>query len=348
MPITIKDIAKIAGVSHSTVSRSLNDSPLVSETTKEKIKEIASNTGFEFNASARSLSTNKSGTIGVIYPEKFGEYGISMYYNSLLTQLRDSLEKMQMDEIVAFPKNRITNESNIRRLITSRKIDGLIIIHPNINDVDEKIIHFINMSKIPCVFIHHFPKLHEVGKMDVIYTDHFNGGYNATEHLIKLGHKRILCITSHGESIEFLERTAGYKESLEDNGIEINNDFIFMGFRDIDSGYKIVKSNLELIKRNQITAIFAQTDLMAIGAIQALKDEGINVPDDISVIGYDDIELATSFRPTLTTIHQPREEMALLGCERLVELINGKKVKRKINIVLQTRLIERESTKSVK
>jgi LacI family transcriptional regulator len=346
--ITIKDIARIAGVSHSTVSRSLNNSPLVSEITKERIKEIALNTGFQFNASARSLSTNKTGTIGVIYPESFGEFGRSLYYNSLLTQLRDSLEKMEMDEIVAFPKNRITKESNIRRLITSRKIDGLIIIHPNINDVDEKIIHFINMSRIPCVFLHHSPTLQEVGKMDVICTDHFTGGYNATEHFIKLGHKKILCITSHGESKEFIERTAGYKAALNDHGIEFDKDLIFCGYRDITSGYNIVKSNLKFININKITAIFAQTDLMAIGAVQALKEEGIKVPEDISVIGYDDIELALSFKPALTTIHQPREEIALLGCERLVELISGKKVKRKINLVLQTNLVERESTKSIK
>ena len=348
MTVTIKDIARVAGVSKATVSRSLNDSPLVAEKTKIKIKELADTMGFEFNANARSLSTSKTGTIGIIYPERFGEFGISLYYNSLLSQIRDFLEKEELDNIVAFPRNRYTGESNIKRLILSKKIDGLLIIHPNITDVDQKIMNFIEISKMPYVFLHHYPSFCDVETVDAIYTNHFGGGYDATKHLIDLGHRNILCLTSHGNSMEFVQRTEGYKAALMDNGIEINEDFILKGYRDISSGYEIVMQNFEFIQENNITGIFSQTDLMAIGAMQALKEKGKRIPDDYSIVGYDDIEMVLDFKPHLTTIHQPREEIAILTCNRLLELINGVSKNKKVNIRLSTKLIERESTRKLR
>ncbi|MDD4725699.1 MAG: LacI family DNA-binding transcriptional regulator [Tissierellia bacterium] len=347
MKVTIKDIAKIAGVSHATVSRSLNDSHLVAEDTKKRIKDIADTLGFEFNANARSLSTNKTGTIGIIYPERFGEFGVSLYYSSLLTQIRDYLEKEEMDTIVAFPKNRYSKDSNIKRLILSRKIDGLIIIHPNINDVDQKIMNFLEKSRVPYIFLHHYPSFCDVDSVDAIYTDHFGGGYDATEYLIKQGHKNIICITSHGDSREFYQRTNGYKAALSDKNIKFNENYIFRGYRDIISGFRIMKDNMDFIIEKGITGIFAQTDLMAIGVIQALKEIDKSVPKDYSIVGYDDIELIMEFKPNLTTIHQPREEIAFLTCDRLFELINGVKTNSKVNIMLKAKLIERDSTRKI-
>lgn len=349
MPITIRDIAKLAGVSHATVSRSLNNSPLVAEETRKKINELAQSLGFQFNANARSLSTNKSGTICIIYPEANDEQVVSMYYSSLINQLRDSLEKVGIDIIVTFPRNNFTGESNIKRLIVSRKIDGIMIVHPNLVDVDEQVLHFIEMSKVPYVFLHHYPSYARENTVDAIYTDHVRGGYLATEHLTKLGHKNIACITSFNQSksTEFIQRTEGYKAALSSYGIPFDNDLIFNGNRDILSGYNIIKENMDKLLSKSVTAIFAQTDLMAIGVMEALRELGYSIPEDFSVVGYDDIELVKSFKPNLTTIHQPREEIAFLGCERLIDLINGKKKKKTINIMLQPKLIVRESTKNL-
>lgn len=345
MTITIKDIAKIAGVSQATVSRSLNNSPLVAEKTRERIKELSHTMGFQFNANARSLSTSRTGTIGIIYPERFGEFGISLYYNSLLSQINEYLEKQEIDNIVAFPRNRFTGESNIKRLIKSKKIDGLIIIHPNITDVDQKVINFLEVSRMPYVFLHHFPSFCDIETVDAIYTNHFGGGYDATKHLIDYGHKNILCLTSYGDSMEFAQRTEGYRAALMDNNIGLRDDFIFKGYRDISSGYEIIMKNIDFIQESNITAIFSQTDLMAIGAMQAIKEVGKKIPDDYSIVGYDDIEMILEFKPKLTTIHQPREEIAILTCSRLLELINGLKNNKKVNIRLSTKLIIRETTK---
>jgi len=344
MALTIKDIAKIAGVSHTTVSRSLNDSPLVAEETKKRIKEIAENMGFEFNAHARSLSTNKTGTICIIFPEGFGEYGVSMYYNSLMHQLWKSFGEENIDIIVSFPKNFATGESNLKRLINSKKIDGIIIVHPKLTQVDEQVTFLIERLKIPYIFLHHYPDFLENKDFDVIYTDHFNGGYYAAEHLIKLGHEKIMCITSYGESLEFKQRTEGYKAAINRYGLNFDGELIFKGYRNIESGYNIIKENINLIFNKKVTAIFAQTDMMAIGAILALKERGVRVPEDISIVGYDDIDLASSFKPSLTTIHQPKEEMAILACKRMVELINSNKKRKKIELILQNKLIIRETT----
>lgn len=350
MPITIRDIAKLAGVSHATVSRSLNNSPLVAAETRNKINELAQSLGFQFNANARSLSTNKSGTICIIYPESQDEHGVSMFYTSLVNQVRDSLERVGMDIIVTFPNNNFTGESNIKRLIISRKIDGIIIVHPNLVDVDKQVLHFIEMSKVPYVFLHHYPSFLEDNTVDAIYTDHVRGGYLAAQYLIKSGHKNIACITSNEKlkSAEFQQRTEGYKAALNNNNIPFDNELIFYGTRDIMSGYNIIKENIDCLLKKSVTAIFAQTDLMAIGVMEALKELRYNIPEDFSIVGYDDIDLIKSFKPNLTTIHQPREEIALLGCERLIELINGKKKKKIINTMLQPKLIIRESTKEVR
>ncbi|WP_432664917.1 LacI family DNA-binding transcriptional regulator [Wukongibacter baidiensis] len=322
MAITIKDIAKIAGVSYSTVSRSLNDSPLVAQSTKDQIKKIAEDLGFEFNANARSLTTSKTGTIGIIYPENFDEFGIHLYYGSLHYQLRKSLEAVDLDLIVAFPKNRATKENNIKKLITRQKVDGLIIAQ---FDLDQDTMRFIDNAKIPFVFFHHpvDPKLEDV---DAVCTDHFKGGYLATQHLIKTGRRNIMCIPA-GSDREFNLRTEGYKAALKDNGIKFDSNLIIEGKPDFELAKEIIKKNIQLVK--SIDGIFAQTDLMAWGVIEALKEMNIAVPDDIAVVGYDDIELSTYITPKLTTIHQPREEIAILTCERLHELLNSKNTKRK-------------------
>ncbi|WP_094552063.1 LacI family DNA-binding transcriptional regulator [Petroclostridium xylanilyticum] len=343
MAITTNDIAKIAGVSQSTVSRCLNNSSLVSEKTKKRIKKIAEELGFEFNANARSLSTSKTGTIGVIYPENFADFSINFYFSSLHNQLRESLEREDLDLIVAFSKNRFTGKNNIKKLITRKKIDGLIIVH---SQLDDETLSFLNNSKVPFVFLHHYLSLDDSEDADVIYTDHFKGGYLATEHLIKLGHQKIMCISAVGEGDEFKLRTQGYKAALSNYNLSFDEQLLFYGDITFQSSYRIVKENVEKLKK--ISAIFAQTDMMALGAMEALRELHIEVPQDIALVGYDDIELSTCFKPYLTTIHQPREEISLLACERLIELLNSNKPIKKRKIAIQPKLIIRESCGSKK
>ena len=346
MPVTIKDIAQIAGVSFSTVSRSLNDSNLVAEDTKKQIKEIAKSLGFEFNASARSLSTQKTGSIGVIYPESFEAFHVNLFYNSLHNQIRKTLDMEAIDLIVAFPKNKFEgNSSNIERLVKSKKVDGLIIVSPVLDEIDIEALHLTKKQGIPFVFLHHYPNdpwlLEEA---NVFCTDHFSGGFKATEHLIKKGHKHIACITATGNMEEFDKRTDGYKTALAQHNISFNEEIFFYGDRSFQAGYEIIINNRSKVRH--FSAIFSQNDLMALGAIQALSELQFKIPGDIAVVGYDDIELLALFKPLLTTVRQPREKIAVLACESLINIIKDKETTKR-KLLVNPSLIVRESCGSV-
>jgi DNA-binding LacI/PurR family transcriptional regulator len=317
--VTIRDIAKIAGVSHSTVSRSLNDNDMIPEKTRDRIKEIAKELGFEFNYSARSLSTSKTGTIGLIFPLGFDDIATGPFFNSMINGIRKQLAQTSYDTIIDFPKNPFTGESNIKKLINRRKVDGLLLVVQTLNEDEWR---FILDSKIPTIFLHFRPPTSAAGKVEFVCTDNFSGGYLATEHLIQLGHKNILTFTGK-EGYEFENRTMGYKTVLADNNLEVDEKKIVFCDISYDAAYECVKSSIEMIK--QSSAIFAQTDIMALGIMAALKDFGIRVPEDISVIGYDDIEYGKYHTPKLTTIHQPAEKLIEMGCKRLVDKLSGKK-----------------------
>ncbi|MGI6467251.1 MAG: LacI family DNA-binding transcriptional regulator [Sphaerochaetaceae bacterium] len=337
MGITTKDIARIAGVSQSTVSRCLNNSPLISKETREKVLKIADDLQFEFNASARSLSTSRTNTIGIIYPDDYIEFGVNLYFGSLHTQIREILEKENIDLIIAFKENRYTKTDTIKRLVSQRKVDGLIIA---LSDVDKKTIEFLTKSKIPYVFLHFHQISTNLNSVNQIYADHLYGGYVATKHLINLGHENIICISANG-GYEFHLRREGYKKALQENNIKVKQEFLLYGDRTFKSGYNLVIDNFELIK--SATAIFAHTDIMALGAIEALKERNVNVPHQISIVGYDDIELASYFTPHLTTIHQPREEIALLATNHLLDLIESKSVSKGEEIKIKPTLMIRDS-----
>ena len=336
MAVTIKDIAKVAGVNYSTVSRALNDSPLVADKTKRYVNKIAKELGFEFNANARFMTTSKTSTIGVIFPEDFDEFGTHIYYSSLHHHLRKSLEVMDLDLIISFPKNRHNKKDNIKRLIGSRKVDGLIIAQPTI---ESETLKYIQDSNIPFVFFHH-PTL--LSGVDEIIVDHCKGGYLATKHLLEKGHDRILCLAS-GDTLEIQQRIMGYENALNEYNILDCNRKVVILTQEFQAGYDAVK---QIFNNNKpYDAIFATTDLLAWGAMTSLQEMGYNVPKDVAIVGYDDVEMTTYLRPELTTIHQPQEEIVLLTCERLSQKMNNNpaaSIPQKI--LLEPTLIVRSST----
>lgn len=316
--ITIKDIAKIAGVSHSTVSRSLNDSPMVSAKTKLSIQRIARELNFEFNAGARSLSTRKTGTVGIVFPEIFDDIGTYFYMNMMLRGIRHSLEKVSLDCIITYPRNPYTHQSNIQRIIRMKKIDGLFVIHPWVGREDWE---FIAQSGIPYVVLHFKPKGVSYGSMNYIFTDHEYGGYLAASHLVSSGCRRIVCVTEDTPDLQFIERTAGFKRAMAEHGIELLPNSVIKGECSFDFGYQMIMDHRGIL--DEIDGIFAEADIMALGMIDALRDLDIKVPEDIRIMGYDDIDFGHFYRPGLSTIHQPREEMVRRGSERLLSMING-------------------------
>lgn len=338
--ITIKDIARIAGVSHSTVSRSLNDSPVISEKTKDRIKKIARELDFEFNSYAQGLSKSKTNTIGVIITDVFGNIRSDIFFSQLISCITRSILNHGFSCVYEFVYPEDTEQDGIKTLIKSGRIDGLFISHAYLSC--EKL-ELIIESGMPYIFMHSIPEYFDEQKVHHVFTDQVKGGFLATEHLLKLGHQKVACVTGNPWSREFKKRTQGYKEALEAHRVPFREEYLFCGDLSFNYGYDVVTGNPEIFKK--VTGIFVQTDIMALGVIKGLHELGIKIPGQAAVVGYDDIELSTYFDPKLSTIHQPIEEMARIAGDRLIHWINSDRMEEPLfQKVLEPGLIVRESS----
>ena len=318
--MTLRDVARAAGVSMATVSRSLNDSSLIPEKTRRRIRTIADQLGFEFNAHARSLITRKVGTIGIILPPDFDRFGVNLYHGTLHNALRSVLECNDIDLIVAFLTNHFSGGNNVRKLVSRQKVDGLIIVQPVF---ERELIEFLRAKGIPFVFSHYPPPADCPDDVDLIYPDNELGGRLAARHMIEIGRRRILCIgarTDRPHHREWDLRLHGVLNGLAEAGVELADGDLLRGDMTMESGYDLVKGTGRLQRYDGIIAL---NDLMAIGAVNAIREVGLRIPQDTAVVGYDDSDLASCMRPSLTTVHQPREELSLVTCERLLELIKA-------------------------
>lgn len=338
MVITTKDIAKIANVSQSTVSRCLNNSSMISDKTKQRVLKIAQEHGFQFNASARSLSTRKTHTIGIVCLKRMFDDAHNIHYIDWQDSLIENLERLDYDVIISLLINKFTGQNNIRKLISAKKVDGLIIMQ---QELDAESMAILEQSSIPYIFCKYLPTVCKTRDVDYVHVDQFKGGYLATQHLIGLGHQRIMCISAKVSGGEFEQRIEGYKTAFGDNALSFAKNPILYGDGTFHSGYQLIQDHKDQLKG--ITAIFGQNDLMALGALSALREMHIKVPEDIAMIGYDNIKLCTYFKPYLTSVHQPFDEVALLTCKRLVELMNSKESNIKQKLAVQPKLVIRES-----
>lgn len=336
--VTIKDIAEIAGVSFSTVSRCLNDSDLVAEKTKRRVNKIASDLGFEFNAGARSMITSRVGTVGIILPEQYTEINVNVYHGMLMNQLRSSLEKADVDLIVSYENNHYTRQNNIVRLVTRNKVDGLIVL---VEDLSPVSLEFLTSKAVPFVCIH-YPPGEKLKGQDVISTDHEAGGRLVAEHLLEQGRKSFAILAMNKDHLEFQLRERGFCSTIEQAGYEVKRFYCHSTF---ESARELVAAEIDEFKRYD--ALFGSNDLMALGAMRSLKEGGVSVPRDIAVVGYDDSEFGRYNNPSLTSIHQPREELAHFSCDRLFYQMEKQKKGEDIlkkRITIQPVLIHRESS----
>lgn len=338
--MTIRDLAKLAGVSVATVSRSLNNSPLVQEATKQRILKLADEIGFESNASARGLATAKVSTIGIILPPEYDQFGKQLYYSSLISDLRDTLERANYDLIVTFSTNRFTGKSNILSLVNRKKVDGLIILRETL---EHSLLDFLEKKNIPYIFSHYPPNFEDIS-VDAVYPDHLWGGKLAGEHLLSVGCQRMMCISAENQANEFVLRERGFARALAAYNLDFSEEQKLCAPLTINDGYRLVMEQSSQFRATE--GVFVVTDLLAFGVIAGLKDIGMAIPKDISIIGYDDIPLASMLKPRLTTIHQPREEIARKTCKRLIERIeHAEKSPIKIKETIRPHLIVRESCK---
>ena len=332
MRTTMKDVAKAAGVHSSTVSRVINGNPNISQATAEKVLLAIKKLDYTPNALARSLKTKKLQTFGMLIPDianpffaglargvedRANEYG----YNVILCNTDDCLEK----EIIYL------------RLLAERCVEGLILATAKIRD---KSIIELERSQFPYIMLSRNIKGLQENSISI---DDIAGGYLATQYLIGLGHRKIGHITGPYNTTAALDRIKGYKRALLNYGIPFNKKYIGEGDFRIKGGYSVMNHFLAL--KDPPTAVFTANDLLAVGAIEAIRENGYDVPSDFSIVGFDDIRLASYLSPSLTTVRQPMIEMGSLAINKLLERIEHKLSHK--NILIKPELIKRKSCRNI-
>ncbi len=336
MGITIKDVAQKAKVSVATVSRVLNNKPDVSNETKEKIINLIDKLGYNPNSMARGLVLQKTYTIGLVIPDI-----CNPFFPDIARAVEDTARKMGYTVIFYNTDNHEDEEKKAVEVLMARQVDGLIV-SLSINEANKQIIGELKKKDFPLVQIDR--KIFETNYTSITI-DNMLSAYKATSHLIDLGHTRIVHITGDMHTQTGQERLEGYKKALKDNEIVVRNDYILQG----DYNQKYSQEALRKLIKSSIrpTAIFAAYDLMAVGTYKLIRDCGLTIPGDISIVGHDNIELASLVTPSLTTMSQPKYQMGQLATKFLVKEIEGK-VFNKGDFVLDTEIIKRKSTKSIK
>ncbi len=329
MSFTINDIAKAANVTKAAVSYVINNKPGVSDETRERILKIIEENGFRPNVIARGLAGKTTGIIGLVLPE------ISdLYFSRIVQGIEDIANKYDYTLNLSSTHGNPQKEKMLFDFYTSGHVEGLVLVCISLS---AEYISFLKQKKVPFVCIDCFVADKSVYN---VYVDNEEAGYNAGDYLIKLGHKKLAFIHGLYNSFESKSRFKGFCRALHEHNILLPKKWVGQGDFTKTGGYLVTLELLKLADRP--TAIFAANDQMAMGAIAAVTESGFKVPEDISIIGFDDIEAASVVQTPLTTIRQPIEEMGKNATEILFRLMNGENVPE--NVVLhQTHLVERSS-----
>lgn len=331
---TIKDIAKAAGVSITTVSRALNGYHDVNEKTRQKIIDIAKQLNYSPNTLARGLVMNKSKTIGLLVSGLTRESAKDNFTFEVLAGVNQYVSEVDYDMVLFSTTSTKQREKTYTQLCRERRVDGAIL--QGIRS-DDPYLQEVVESDIPCVLIDIPIESETVG---YVTTDNVLGAKKAVEHLISLGHKNIAMINGYKYAFVSEQRLKGYKEALSEAGLPIHEEWIADGaFREDAAEAEALRL---LTEYPCISAFFCASDLMALGVMKAVKRVGKQIPDDVAVIGYDDIILASYATPALSTVAQNIFAMGYEAAKLLIHMLEGK-AESHVKI-LETELKIREST----
>ncbi|HSN95265.1 MAG TPA: LacI family DNA-binding transcriptional regulator [Anaerolineaceae bacterium] len=335
--ITSQDVADLAGVSRTTVSFVLNNDIRFSirPETQQKVHEAAAKLGYVPNASARALASNQAKAIGLIMTRDTRYISSDIFLPQLIGGLLDSVKLFGISLLIEWvePGQQL---QTYHKLTRAKHIDGMILTISRYDDTGLKV---LEDSDIPVVLMGTVPHC----KLNSVDIDNAGSAQKAVDHLLKLGHKQIACITDAPLPYSSAsQRLSGYQQALQSAGIGYDEALVRYGDFDAESGYKAMQSLLK--SKTEFSALFAASDNISFGAMEAVREAGLEIPGDISFVGHDDIPLARFAQPPLTTVRVPTAEIAKQSCQLLLELLidNGSP---KRNILLETELIVRDSTK---
>lgn len=330
--VTIKDIARELDLSYSSVSLALNDDSKVKKETRERVKIKAEEMGYQRNARARALVMNKSEMIGFILPDI-----ANPFFASLIRGAEEIAFKRGYNLIICNTNWDTELESKHLNLVIERKIDGILLVScdkPNVT------LERVLALKLPLIFVSSpYPE----ADANFVGTDSEQGGYLAAHHLLGLGHRDFVVIGGRFNSGAIIQRFKGYKRALNEYDIPLNKSDVYIGDFSVESGYSSIKKILS--EKKKFSAVLAFDDLIAIGVMNGIKESGLRIPEDISVIGFDNIPSSSYHGIDLTTISMDKSSMGQLAVDILLdELDNKHRSSEKKKIVLEQELVIRKST----
>lgn len=334
MAVTIKDVAEQCGLSVTTVSLVLNNKPnRISEKTKEKIIKTAEELHYRPNQIAVSMVTKRTHTIGLILPDVS-----NLYFSELAKAIEEESALQGYTVLYGNTSDDRKKDMEYLKVFLGRGVDALIMVHSHAFSMEDqnKLWKLVQSSHTPILAVDRSVFLPQV---PAVMVDQRMGGMAATQHLIQLGHRRIGCITGPKYVNSSTERAFGYRQALESAGIAYDPKLIYHGDFRPQSG---AEGLLPLWKQG-ITALFVCNDMMAMGVYQACQKEGIRIPEELSVVGYDDIFFIEYLYPPLTTVRQPVAEIGKEAAKQIIAMINGQEVGGK-STLFQPELVVRGST----
>ncbi|MBF0748812.1 LacI family DNA-binding transcriptional regulator [Mammaliicoccus lentus] len=330
--ISIYDVAKLANVSQSTVSRVLNNYPYIKPETKQKVLNAIKELGFSPNEIARGLANNKTNTIGLIIEN----ISNSFYSETAHIILREA-RKYNYEVIIIDSES---DKENFKKSIDSlmaKRVDGIIVASTRMtNDI------IVNLIDKNFPIITYNRRIYKDSYNSHVVLDNFLGANMAIEHLVKLNHKRIAYISGPLRYSTFYDRLQGFLSSINTYNLEVDEEIMYMDKLEYKKVYDFAKKLMN--SNNPPTAYFSSTDNMALAVMEAAVSEGLKIPEDISVIGCDDIDISGNSFIQLTTIAQQKERMATLTIEKLMKKISDKSNEEKVDIVIKPQLKLRKTT----
>ncbi len=328
--VTIGEIARLAGVSKTTVSRVLNEKPDVDPRTRQRILDLIDEYSFQPNAFAKAISLQKSSHIGLIIPHNAQYVFSNPFYTEVMRGVSTEVDQSGYFLVLCY-----THETNYLDIYRQKRVDGFVLLSPG--SYHSAIIDSLNREKVPFIST---AKISSEEAMTYVDVDNYYGATLAMEHLVQLGHQRIAYIGKPTlQSSQ--DRLRGYQHVMEKHALALRDDWMLItDTSSVEGGYQYTQ---KLLSNHDIpTAIFLANDVMAIGAIHAIQESGRSVPDDISVVGFDDIPLARYQNPALTTIRQPTFEKGILAARSLINTLEtGLPPK---STTLDVELVVRQST----